>query len=276
MLPVIRDTLFTVGLFSEKRLFIFSGWWEWKTKKSWIEELFASKGKNLPEDHFCIFHSIDKKESWLITWLRNSADVRSIDTVWSKETWAKRFPDLEPKVIEKILSLYRESDWEKEDTEKNPFIGHMIGYSLDISALSGWYALEDTPLNIGASWKIFALIDAIMQNEQEKALNLFRKVSGNISWTEILLSLIWLIRNNLYILYVREKGKDIKSIPSMWKIHPFVQKKAMNSKISFASLSSIYNKLVNINIRYKSGKGMKDTELWRILEIELALFELKK
>jgi DNA polymerase III delta subunit len=25
MLPVIRDTLFTVGLFSEKRLFIFSG-----------------------------------------------------------------------------------------------------------------------------------------------------------------------------------------------------------------------------------------------------------
>jgi len=279
MISHIRDNLFTVGLFSEKRLFIFSWWWEWKGKKWWFEEILTTLGENLPEDHFCIFHSVDKKEVVLIQWLEKYADVRSINTLWSKEAWEKRFPDLEEKVIEKVISLYKESEWEKEDADKNVFIGHMIAHSLEVSTLYEWekeYALEDIAQSIGASWKIFSLIDAIMQTEQEKALSLFKKIVGHTSWTEVLSSLIWLLRNNLYILYVREKRKDIKSIPSMWRIHPFVQKKAMSSKISFEKLSSIYNKLININIRYKSGKGMKDSELWRILEIELVLFELKK
>jgi hypothetical protein len=48
------------------------------------------------------------------------------------------------------------------------------------------------------------------------------------------------------------------------------------SQISYRELKKIYTKLVTVSVAYKRGKWLKDSELWRILSIELALLDLQK
>jgi hypothetical protein len=55
-----------------------------------------------------------------------------------------------------------------------------------------------------------------------------------------------------------------------------VLKKNLASKISYRDIYKLYTHMVRASIAYKSGKWMKDVELWRILEIELGIIWLKK
>jgi hypothetical protein len=46
------------GLFAEKRLFIFRGGRDRKSKALGIEALLEEKLSDIPEDHFLLFHTI--------------------------------------------------------------------------------------------------------------------------------------------------------------------------------------------------------------------------
>jgi len=189
----------------------------------------------------------------------------------------KRFQNIDNDVIEQLLNTYKKWELIKEAWMENSNISHMIGGSLYmIRALQEeWIATKDAIReileNIPSWWRIFDLVDAITNIDRRKSLKIFRAIIENTKATEILPSLIGLIRNGVYIKYC-----DAKNISgNLSKIHPFVIKKTRWSPISWEMLSQFYKKLIDINIAYKSGNGLKDPELWRIFQIELALLGLK-
>ena len=276
--PLIRDALFTTGLFAEKRLFIFSGGNETKSKKWGFDEILETYGKDIPEDHFCLFHNISTKEEGVKQWLIKNADIRVMDDLWKQEIWKKRFQNIETRAIEIILNAYKKWELMKEPWSENSTLWHMIANSLYMlqALLEEWVnpekAIIQTLENIPSWWRIFDLVDTIMASDTKKSLKIWRALIENAKATEILPSLIWLIRNGMYIKYC-----DAKNISgNLWKIHPFVIKKTRWSRISWEILCQFYKKLIDTNIAYKSGNGLKDPELWRIFQIELALLGLKK
>jgi hypothetical protein len=81
---------------------------------------------SIPEDHFILLYQINPKETGLINWLKKEADNRVYDTVWEREVWTKRFPDIESKYIQQVLQTYSMSEKSKEETEKNPDMSYLI------------------------------------------------------------------------------------------------------------------------------------------------------
>lgn len=54
----IGDMILMSGLFAEKRLFIFRGGRDRKSKVLGLEALLEEKLSDIPEDHFLLFHTI--------------------------------------------------------------------------------------------------------------------------------------------------------------------------------------------------------------------------
>ena len=94
------------GLFAEKRLFIFRGGRDRKSKTEGIEKILIEKISDIPEDHYLLFHNVGDKEDGLLAWLRKNADTRKIDTVWDMDAWMKR-SEIDVDTLKIILSTYR-------------------------------------------------------------------------------------------------------------------------------------------------------------------------
>jgi len=64
------------------------------------------------DDHFLLFSHLilDEKKSELWKWLQANADVRIFSTLYSIETWGKRFPELDASVIKKVIDAYKEAE----------------------------------------------------------------------------------------------------------------------------------------------------------------------
>jgi hypothetical protein len=67
-------------------------------------------------------------------------------------------------------------------------------------------------------------------------------------------SFIGLIRPSVYVKYYRNIGKTQKEISSLMQIHPFVLQKSYESRLSYADLFIFYDKILDLNIAYRSGK----------------------
>jgi DNA polymerase III delta subunit len=269
-----------MGLFSEKRLFLCSWWIGKKGKEGGFLPVIESIVGHIPEDHFIIFHNIHPKETTLIEWLKKEADNRVYDTVWEREIWTKRFPDIESASIQQVLQTYSMSEKSKEETEKNPDMSYLIWNTLQIidlmpRSLRNEEIIREV-IHADGGGKIFDLIDTINAGNAKKSIEIFRKILETTKIRELLPSLIGLMRNSLYIKYLHHIGTRESEIPQVIKVHPFVLKKTLQSPLSFEKTSEFYKKLVYISKAYKSGKWLQDSELWSIFEIELALMGLKK
>lgn len=270
----LTGNLLSGGLFAEKRLFVFSWGRERKSKTEWLESLLKSRADAIPEDHFCLFHNIRETESGLIEWLQKNADNRSIDTLWDTDIWARRFGDVDTQDIKKILEWYKKIEFSKEKWATSPLLGHKIAQSLMMKSLGN---NSSEILFFEQGWgKIFDLIDMILEWKSTWALALTRKLAETISSAELLNSLISLLRNYLYISVLKDRGYREPDIASTIKVHPFILKKGMSISIGTEKLKNFMQKLYHANRAYKSGRWIKDAELWRIFEIELAIMGLKK
>lgn len=272
---LVRDNLTMTGLFSTKRLFLFSWGIERKIKGSGFEEVLGSLQGTIPEDHFCVFHTLSAKEEWLISWLEKNTDVRRMDTLWNTNAWRNRFPEIREDVLEKILQEYRKSEEEKTPEDRNSQMGHLIASTLELTSLS-WWDYQKELLRIEWGGKLFDLVDSILNDKKAESIILLRKILETMNPGELLPSLIGLLRNPLYIKYLQVKWKDSNEIGKIIKVHPFIMKKSLTNRISFPRLQYIFGELVSVNKAYKSGKWLQDSELWRIFWIEIALMGLKK
>lgn len=272
----IEQNILSGGLFTEKRLFIISGGNEKRDKTTDFVAFFEPILATLPDDHFLLFHSL--KERWLE--LEKSLikiwDTKRFWNIFSFETWKDRYPGVDRWVIKKVLSEYEMMDNILEDWERTISKSHLIAgtlESLEILSLSGTISSDDIDAVIWTQWwaKTFDLIDAVTNLDTQKSLKIFEKIAGTKSMFEFLPSYIWLLRSILYIKYLEYHKSPLTNI----KVHPYVLKKTLASKISYQKILSLYTSMVRVDTAYKSGKWMKDIELWRILEIELGLIGLK-
>jgi DNA polymerase III delta subunit len=137
-------------------------------------------------------------------------------------------------------------------------------------------AMIDESIHMEWGGKIFDLIDAILAQNVKKSLSIFHALSSETTMYSFLPGFITLLRWSVYIRYLKEYGESEGGAWKIMKLYPFVTKKAYNSRISWKSLSDFYDKIVFINIAYRSGKWLHDPELWRIFWIERAIMSLKK
>ena len=124
------------GLFAEKRLFIFRGGRDRKSKTEWLERILSDKIADIPEDHYLLFHNVWEKEEWLLSWLRKNADTRSIDTIWDRDAWEQR-SDIAPQALALILSTYRSAESTRpRDEPIYQLLGHDIAHTIEMVSLT--------------------------------------------------------------------------------------------------------------------------------------------
>lgn len=273
----IRQNILSLWLFAEKRLFIISWGNEKRDKTTDFSWFFSQIFSEIPDDHFILFHWLKERAIELMPIIGKIWDVKKFDWIYNISLWKSRFEKLDTKIIEYVVREYEMMESILEEWEKNTSLSHKIAWTLenlDILALTEEIRSEHIDELIWSQWgaKIFDLIDAVSNNELAKALSIFKKISESKNAYEILSSYISLLRNILYIKYLASKN-----LSTAWiKIHPYVLKKTLVSKISYSQISILYGQMVKASISYKSGKWMKDNELWIILEIELGIMWLKK
>ncbi len=294
---MIEQNMQSMGLFAEKRLWCIS-WGKKKRKEentdeekdsvklakkkeSEIESRILTFAENIGEEQILIFSSLNyDSEKWvLIPWLEKHAQVKKFTTLWSTESWGKRFPNLDISTIEKVLWAYKEAETTKEETSST--VSDAIWWSLEkLSLLRESWPVWDIDiwesLDRAYSGKIFDLSDALLAKDFGKSLKLLKRILESMTPYELLPVLIWGLRSAVYVKYFLVQKVSEKEIQKMLKVHPYVFSKIVQSRISYWEIRELYSKLIDANIAYKSGGWMRDTELWRIFAIELAILGLQK
>lgn len=288
----IEQDMQSIGLFSTKRLWCFSWWFSkkkrededgWEKKRKWdgIEENILKLIAHLEDDHFVIFSNLlfDAERWTLIPWLNSHADVRTFWDVWTSDIWERRFPEVESNIITRVLRSYREAEDTKEILS-NTF-SDAIGGSLEkLSMIRSSRTIRESDIEESLdqtySGKIFDLTDAILAKDIRKVRLLFSHILESTTPYELLPVLIGSLRGALFVKYLQSRGKDEQDIASLLKIHPYVLTKSMRARITYRELAQFSQKLIDANIAYKSGRWMRDPELWRIFAIELAIIGLQK
>lgn len=284
----IEQMVLSVWLFAEKRLFILKGDFSEKTEKRWKEK----KTENRWESLIKILENIDNETfiiiifdwdigGWFEKWLKDNADVRTFDSLFSVQIWEKRHPSLSETIITKVLTIYEKMYSLYEEDKRPRTISTLIDESLEkLTLLSETIDINEDHISLSilieSSWRIFDLTDAILSGNVKKSLQLFHALEWESSMYQFLPSFIGLLRGSVYVRYMKFYWYSESEIIQSLKLHPFVVKKAFHSSIRWETLRDFYDKIVSINIAYRSGKWLHDPELWRIFWIERAIMSLKK
>lgn len=248
-----------MGLFAEKRLFIFRGNREKEKKrgkKSDDTHPLISLLENLPDETFVVVDG-PRNEDELGKYLLLRSDVRMFDDVWSEEVWHHRYPSLDTTLIREIIKRYRmsvtEDSAEKRDTSHEI---HLALEKLSLLSLSKQIETQDIDETMGmsAGAKTFDLVDAVMRGDASRALRLFRIIIREETSDRFLPSFIGLMRNSVYTRFLREKEIHESEIVRTLGAHPFVVQKALGSRIDWSTLRDFYDKLIDVNIASRSGR----------------------
>ncbi len=287
----VRQKILSVGLFVEKRLFIFR--WNFEEKAEKGEKKTKAKVQEDGKDTLLsILESIDTETFiilfpdgiiswWLSTWIAKNADIRKFEGVFSLETWAKRFPNIERSTVSEVVKKHEKLYALYEEYKKPRNISLFISESLekiDLIRLSETLTEEhiESSITLWWTWRMYDLADAVLEWNSQKSLTLFRAILSEINVYQFLPSFIWLIRSSVYVRFLKEKKMSERDITSLLKLHPFVVKKSFHSRVSWPVLREFFDKIVTTNIAYRSWKWLHDAELWRIFSIEQVLMGLKK
>jgi len=104
---------------------------------------------------------------------------------------------------------------------------------------------------------IFDLMDAIGQKQLTSALKLFRNLveSGESPW-QIFSMIVRQFRILILVNDLLGRGLNAKQISEKLKMHPYVIQKALpqSRNFTFKKLTEIYDKLLDLDIRLKTGK----------------------
>jgi len=104
---------------------------------------------------------------------------------------------------------------------------------------------------------IFATIDCLATGNKKQALNLLHNHLAKGDDPFYIMSMfVYQFRNLIKIADLAEKNTSEYEIARLTKMHPFVIKKSMGQlrNFSFSKLKKIYNKLLDIDIKVKTGK----------------------
>lgn len=285
------NSITSVSMFYEKRMFVFS-WWKneknsKKDEKNIIDfgDLLEKNINKIWENDFLLFYNLWKTEEKLKKFLLKIADCREKKFSYLSSEWEK-YTNLSTSVIKKVLTIYEQNEKLRDRWTENKLLSSNIFQTMNNLAILerenikiNDEIIEDFCYNF--EWaNNFLFIDAILNEDLEKSHKILKRITTTLNYKNIDIFIgwiIWILRKNLYILRLKQIWLNTSEITKTLEwTSDFIIKKAYNSKISASKLAKIYQKIINSNIAYKSGKWMKDTILWRIFEINKALLELKK
>lgn len=285
------NSITSVSMFYEKRMFVFSGWKNEKIskkdEKNIIDfvDLLEKNIDKIWENDFLLFYNLWKTEEKLKKFLLKIADCREKKFSYLSSEWEK-YTNLSTSVIKKVLTIYEQNEKLRDRWTENKLLSSNIFQTMNNLAILerenikiNDEIIEDFCYNF--EWaNNFLFIDAILNEDLEKSHKILKRITKTLNYKNIDIFIgwiIWILRKNLYILRLKQLWLNTTEITKILEwTSDFIIKKAYNSKISTTKLAKIYQKIINSNIAYKSGKWMKDTILWRIFEINKVLLELKK
>lgn len=285
------NSITSVSMFYEKRMFVFSGWKNEKIskkdEKNIIDfvDLLEKNIDKIWENDFLLFYNLWKTEEKLKKFLLKIADCREKKFSYLSSEWEK-YTNLSTSVIKKVLTIYEQNEKLRDRWTENKLLSSNIFQTMNNLAILerenikiNDEIIEDFCYNF--EWaNNFLFIDAILNEDLEKSHKILKRITTTLNYKNIDIFIgwiIWILRKNLYILRLKQIWLNTSEITKTLEwTSDFIIKKAYNSKISASKLAKIYQKIINSNIAYKSGKWMKDTILWRIFEINKVLLELKK
>lgn len=126
----------SVGLFNDKRMFVFTGGKAKKPGRKKKDEIIPTFADNLEEilphisdDDFLVFYNISQIETELIKWLAKNATERKYTLSFSPAGW-KKFFDISEKNLKKILAIYEKAEKLREKYDSNPLLGHAIASTI--------------------------------------------------------------------------------------------------------------------------------------------------
>ncbi len=256
-----------------------------KNTKLWFVDILEKNIENISDNDFLIFHSLGEWEENLKSWLQKHAKVVEYNLSFHISNWLN-LTELSENILKKILYTYESAEKNREKWNSNPMLGHAIFGSiknLEILEKSGVPITDDIVSYFCHEYdgqKIFDFIDAIMEKNYKKSLQMNKNFSENLHYSEVEIffsSLISLLKKNLYILTLKELGlSQWQIVTHLDGINSYMVGKCLKSKISANELRKIFKNLSDTTLAYRSGKWMKENILWRFLEIDTVLLSLKK
>ncbi|PID84578.1 hypothetical protein CSB09_00225 [Candidatus Gracilibacteria bacterium] len=288
----IHESLFlSLGLFSEKRLFIIRGSQSSKnTKKKEVpglESVLENIHGTLSEDTILIFAFLPKTEKKLENWLKKHASLREKKFSWLPSAWTPR-TTLDAKYVANILSLYKKYESLRDNYNPNPWIAHEIMHTIEMAEiLNDSGTTLDMPtieklIHAYQGGHLFQFIDSILAGNIQASIKKLQAFYHHDSIYPFLAGLVSSLRNSLYVITLRDLGKSVQYIAEHLSMHSnprtnaFLIQKSYKSSLSQKEISNFYQKIISKKILYQSGFGMKKSELGILFEIELALLNLKK
>lgn len=283
-----HDHIASVGLFQEKRMFVFFGGRSKKPTKNdapGFEHFLDRLLPLLSDEDFLLFFDLTPHEIELKKWLNSHASIREQRFSWATKDWEK-YTHLSSPSLARVLAAYQAQEKWREKWQENPLLWHTIFHSLTQLAIleqAGVTITDELIAEFSHGYeggKNFDFVDAIMAENIEKALLSLDRIKNTIDQNSIdmfIASLLGILRKNLFVVRLRDAGMTREHIAStLTGMSPYMLTKAYNSRISAEKLWHFFEKIVTTNIAYKRGKWMKKNVLWRFLEIDTALFALKK
>jgi DNA polymerase III subunit delta len=248
----IEDEDKQTPMFDEKRLIVVKNIFSSEKMK---EDLLKRHEKISSSENIFVFYQegeVKKKEKLLELFLKGKnqefAPLSSKKLfLWIKEEFLKNNVEVEESAIYRLMEIGGDDLWRiKNEIDKLSLYKNKISKE-DVEE----FVKKDVHPNI------FETIEAIAENDKEKALFLFYdhlEKGDNILY--ILSMIVYQFRNLVLVRDLIEKNYPYNEMVKKSKLHPFVFRKTYNQakKFSFQELEEIYDKLFLIDLKTKTGQ----------------------
>ena len=243
----LKNEVLGLSFFNEKKLLIIENAFANKSLKEDIKE----KGKEfLDSENIIIFYEKDKvlKGDILYSFIRKKALIEEFDFLkeeelkkWIKDEVLKNNGKISNNAIN-LLFDYIGNDLWRQKNEIHKLIAYKNKEEInedDINLL----------INVQAETNIFNTVDAIAEKNKELAIKL---IKTHLDKGESVFGLLALISTQFKNMLIVKTADNYRNT----SLHPFVQRKSFyqSQKFSIEDLKRIYNKILQIDSRIKTGK----------------------
>lgn len=273
----INEAISAGSLFASKRMVV-------------IENIFSNKSKTILDDLSNYVKKHRDNENIIIFWdetdgkgigrtklfrtlkgLKFVQDFKYLSNTecinWVKDEAEKRGAKISQTVAYNLTSLFNNDLW-RLSNELDKLICYCKSKAQDLGITDTTIEITKGDLDIlvtgSVEGNIFALTDAISTKNKNQAMNLLEnELAAGVADVYLLTMVIRQFKIMLQVRQALDLGHSSKKIIGDLKLHPFVVQKSSNQVKNFSIdvLKNIFNKLVEIDHKIKTGKSEIKCEL---------------
>jgi len=262
-----RSNCSSVSMFEEKKLIILKNFFE---NKTFQEKFLKEKERYLDSENIIVFYSKKKgdKRKKFFKFLNNKTKKQEFKLLkgkklnrWIKQKIEEKGSEITSDALEKLVEYVQNDLWRASNE-----IEKIVNYKN-----KGKIKKEDILLLVKPKIKtdIFKTIDAIANQNKKKAFKLIHKHLEDGDSPLYLLSMInYQFRNLIIIKDLKEREVAYPRFKKETGLHPYVIKKSTSQikKFNLKELKKIYNRILIVDRKVKTGKINSETGLDLLIE----------